>query len=275
MSTLVTAKRLGIRRGGRWLVHDIDLSVNAGEIVTLIGPNGGGKTTVIRALLGLLQADAGSVELARDVSIGYVPQKMQIDRVLPLSVRRLMTMTGRHSQDDVRAALARTGVEKLVDRPVQQLSGGEFQRVLLARALLRTPDLLILDEPVQGVDYSGEAALYELIAEIRDSTGCGILMVSHDLHVVMAATDRVVCLNQHVCCTGVPSDVARHSEYRRLFGPRAVEAYAIYQHDHDHAHDLHGDAVPIDGHHHHDHDHHHHDHHHDHHHRRHRTGDAG
>jgi zinc transport system ATP-binding protein len=241
---LIRAAGLGIERGGRWLIHDVDLSVSSGEIVTLIGPNGGGKTTVLRALLGLIDPDAGKVWRRPKLTVGYLPQRVQIDTTLPLTVARLMTATRRHPRRDVVAALAQTGVDTHLDHPVQSLSGGELQRVLLARALLGRPDLLVLDEPVQGVDYAGEATLYELIANIRDHFTCGVLLVSHDLHVVMAATDRVICLNHHVCCTGAPQEVTRDVEYRRLFGPRAVEAYALYQHAHDHDHDLAGEVVP-------------------------------
>jgi zinc transport system ATP-binding protein len=241
---LIRATGLGIKRGGCWLIHDIDLSVSPGEIVTLIGPNGGGKTTVLRALLGLIEPNAGEVWRRPELTVGYLPQKLHIDTTLPLTVARLMTATHRHSRDEVIAALAQTGVDKHVDQPVQSLSGGELQRVLLARALLGRPELLVLDEPVQGVDYAGEATLYELIAGIRNQFACGVLLVSHDLHVVMAATDRVICLNHHVCCTGAPQEVTRDAEYRRLFGPRAVEAYALYQHAHDHDHDLAGEVVP-------------------------------
>lgn len=241
---LIRAAGLGIERGGRWLIHDVDLTVSSGEIVTLIGPNGGGKTTVLRALLGLIDPDAGEVWRRPKLTVGYLPQRVQIDTTLPLTVARLMTTTRRHPRRDVVAALAQTGVDRHLDHPVQSLSGGELQRVLLARALLGRPDLLVLDEPVQGVDYAGEATLYELIANIRDHFACGVLLVSHDLHVVMAATDRVICLNHHVCCTGAPQEVTQDVEYRRLFGPRAVEAYALYQHAHDHDHDLAGGVVP-------------------------------
>jgi len=267
--TLVAAKGLGVRGDGRWLVHDIDLDVRRGEIVTVIGPNGGGKTTLARALLGLVPAAAGRIERAAGLRIGYVPQRLQIDRTLPLSVGRLMTATHRASADEVTAALAETGVAALCDRPVQALSGGEFQRVMLARALLRRPDLLVLDEPVQGVDFGGEAMLYQLIADLRDRRHLGILMVSHDLHVVMAATDRVICLNAHVCCTGAPQAVTRDPEYLKLFGPHAhihghadaddvgdvdvdanvlgeAPAYALYAHHHDHHHEVDGSVIHDD-----------------------------
>ncbi len=243
-SALLAAKGLGIRRGGRWLLHDIDLTVGRGEIVTVIGPNGGGKTTLLRALLGLIRSDAGRVERQTDCAIGYLPQRVQIDAILPLTVRRLITLTARHDRAAVTRALGETGVEALVDQPVQALSGGEFQRVMLARALLDGPDLLVLDEPVQGVDFAGQAALYDLIGSLRDRSGCGILLVSHDLHLVMAATDRVVCLNQHICCTGAPREVTRHAEYRRLFGDHALDGFALYRHHHDHDHDLTGAVVP-------------------------------
>jgi zinc transport system ATP-binding protein len=183
------------------------------------------------------------VRLAPGARIGYVPQRLAIDDALPLTVRRFLGLAAPRSAA-IERALAETGVADLVDMPVQVLSGGEFQRVLLARALIREPDLLVLDEPVQGVDVAGQAALYDLIRRIRDRHGCGVLLVSHDLHLVMAATDRVVCLNHHVCCSGHPEAVARHPAYRALFGA-AADAIAVYAHHHDHRHDAHGHAVPL------------------------------
>ena len=234
--TVVEVRGAGVRRNGRWLVENIDLSIGRGEIVTLIGPNGSGKSTTAKLITGVLKPDVGEVWRAPHLTIGYVPQKLTIDWTLPLSVRRLMTLTGRHSRAAVSSALRAVGMERLADAEVQHLSGGEFQRALLARAMLRKPDLLVLDEPVQGVDFSGEVALYELIKTIRDETQCGILLISHDLHVVMAETDTVVCLNGHVCCRGTPASVARSPEYLSLFGNRAAAALAIYQHHHDHTH---------------------------------------
>ena len=192
-------------------------------------------------------AGRGTVTRQPGLRIGYLPQRLPVDPVLPLTVARLMTLTVRRSRDAVRSALTETGVAHLIDAPVQALSGGEFQRVLLARALVRDPALLVLDEPVQGVDFAGEAALYELIGEIRRKRGCGILMVSHDLHVVMAATDRIICLNRHVCCDGTAETVGRHPEYIRLFGARAAQALAVYTHHHDHAHTIAGGVVPLGG----------------------------
>ena len=243
---LIEAEGLSYRAGGRALIDEVDLVLAAGEIVTVIGPNGAGKTTLLKLLLGLLGPSAGRVRRREGLRIGYLPQRLAIDSVLPLTVARLMTLTVRRRRPEIEAALAEAGVAPLLDAAVQSLSGGELQRVMLARALLLEPDLLVLDEPVQGVDFAGEAALYGLIGELRNRRGCGVVMVSHDLHVVMAATDRVVCLNHHVCCAGSARVVARDPEYARLFGPRAAEALAVYSHHHDHAHGAAGEIVPLD-----------------------------
>jgi len=234
--TVVEVVGAGVRRDGRWLVENVDLAVRRGEIVTLIGPNGSGKSTTAKLVTGVLRPDAGTVTRAPGLTVGYVPQKLAIDWTLPLSVRRLMTLTGAYPAAEVAAALALVGITHLANDAVQHLSGGEFQRALLARAMIRRPDLLVLDEPVQGVDFSGEVALYDLIKTIRDETRCGVLLISHDLHVVMAETDTVICLNGHVCCRGTPASVARSPEYLALFGTRAAATLAIYQHDHDHTH---------------------------------------
>ena len=244
---LVEARGVGVHRGGHWLLHDVDVAVARGEVVTLIGPNGAGKTTLVGVLLGLVEPDAGAVRRDGSVSIGYVPQRVHFDPTLPLTVGRLMTLTARRPAKAVADALGETGVGHLLTARVSDLSSGELQRVLLARALMRRPNLLALDEPVQGVDYTGEADLYELIAGIVERRGCGVLMVSHDLHIVMAATNRVVCLNRHVCCTGAPEEVAGHGEFRRLFGPRAAAGAAIYRHVHDHRHDLAGEVAGAGG----------------------------
>ena len=252
---LVAAKGIGVKRGERWLIRNVDLTINRAEIVTLIGPNGAGKTTTAKALLGLQAIDEGQLELAGSrvaherspsgLRVGYVPQKLTIDTTLPLTVSRIMTLTQSFAHNEVMQALEQTGVADLSQHAVQDLSGGELQRVLLARAIVRRPDLLVLDEPVQGVDFSGEIALYELIAEIRDRLACGILLISHDLHMVMARSDTVVCLNQHVCCSGTPLSVASDPEYRRLFGAGAAQALALYRHEHDHAHSPDGRVIPL------------------------------
>lgn len=233
---LVRGEDLGVERGGRWLIRHVDLEIHRGEIVTLIGPNGSGKSTTARLATGVLAPSEGAVRRAPGLTIGYVPQKLAIDSTLPLTVERLMQLTRRHGRPAIDRALEQTGIDHLRRAEVQHLSGGEFQRALLARAIVGEPDLLVLDEPVQGVDFSGQVAIYDLIGEIRRATGCGVLLISHDLHIVMAATDTVLCLNGHVCCAGAPRSVASDPEYLRLFGPRAAGTLAVYQHHHDHTH---------------------------------------
>lgn len=244
---MVKVRGAGVRRGERWLVEGIDLTIRRGEIVTLIGPNGSGKSTTAKLVTGVLKPDTGSVERIPKLRVGYVPQSLNVDWTLPLTVKRLMTLTGRHPPGAITSALEAVGIAHLSNAEVQQLSGGEFQRALMARAMIRRPDLLVLDEPVQGVDFNGEVALYQLITKIRDETNCGVLLISHDLHVVMAATDTVICLNGHVCCTGNPESVARSPEYIELFGSRAAATLAIYQHHHDHTHLPDGRVLESDG----------------------------
>jgi zinc transport system ATP-binding protein len=259
---LISLLNAGVQRENTWLVRGVDFEVRSGEIVTLIGPNGSGKSTTAKMALGVIPLTEGSASRRPELTIGYVPQKIAIDWTLPLTTARFMHLTGGISKSAAAQAMAATGVTHLAKSEVRNLSGGEFQRVMLARAIARKPDLLVLDEPVQGVDFAGEIALYELIQQIRDELGCGILLISHDLHVVMAATDRVVCLNGHVCCQGSPTDVASSDEYRQLFGARAASALAVYEHNHDHTHlpdgtVRHADGTitdhchPEDGHHHH------------------------
>lgn len=258
---LVELAGAGVRRDGRWLVRNVDLTVRRGEIVTLIGPNGSGKSTTAKIATGVFRPTEGSASRSAGLAVGYVPQKLAIDWTLPLTVERLMRLTGWHSATVIVDALEEVGIPHLGNAQVQNLSGGEFQRTLLARAMIGRPDLLVLDEPVQGVDFSGEVAMYDLIRRLRDRTGCGILLISHDLHVVMAETDTVICLNGHVCCSGTPESVVASPEYVNLFGARAAETLAIYRHHHDHTHlpdgrvrhadgTLSDDCHPGDGHHH-------------------------
>lgn len=245
--SLVELRGAGISRGGRWLVRGVDLCVKPGEILTLIGPNGSGKSTTAKMAIGLMKPDEGTATRLPALRVGYVPQKLAIDWTLPLTVERLMTLTNALSSAEIDAALASVGIPHLRKAEVQHLSGGEFQRTLLARAAARRPDLLVLDEPVQGVDFSGESALYELIDTIRDRFGCGVILISHDLHVVMARTDTVICLNGHVCCRGAPDIVAASDAYRHLFGPRAAGSLALYRHTHDHTHLADGRVEHADG----------------------------
>lgn len=243
---LIEATGLGLSFGGRQVLDRVDIRVQRREIVTLIGPNGAGKTTLLRLLLGLQTADAGVVHRAPGLTIGYLPQKISVDPTLPLTVERMLGLTNPVESGAMREELEEVGAGHLMQAMMHELSGGEQQRVMLARAMLREPDLLVLDEPVQGVDFKGELDLYELIARIRDRRECGILLVSHDLHLVMASTDRVVCLNHHICCAGNPEAVKRDPEYLALFGHRAAESLAVYAHEHDHEHDLSGEIVEHD-----------------------------
>jgi len=243
---LIKAQGVCLNIAGRQILDDVSLEVRPGEIVTLVGPNGSGKSSLVRLLLKLSDPDAGSIEHHAGLCIGYMPQKIHIDPVLPLSVKRFLQLAGNVNQQQIEQVAEQVEAVSLLDRPVQNVSGGEFQRVLLARALLRKPDLLVLDEPAQGVDINGQQQLYQLISNIRDQMGCGVLMVSHDLHLVMAATDQVLCLNTHICCQGHPEAVSKHPEYLKLFGS-SLDGLAVYTHHHDHSHDLHGDVVEHKG----------------------------
>ena len=234
---LISAESLSVRHGGAAVLSGVRFAIRAGEIVTVVGPNGSGKSTLIRALIGLEPAATGTVTRAPGLVIGYVPQKLHIDASLPMSVRRFLSLPRRVGDAEAGAALARTGVAGLERRQITALSGGQFQRVLLARALLNAPQLLVLDEPTQGLDQPGIVAFYKLIEEVRAETGAAVLMVSHDLLVVMRASDRVVCLNGHICCEGTPQAVSAAPAYRALFGAGAQGTLALYQHHHDHDHD--------------------------------------
>ena len=238
---LVKLNEVGIKQNDKWLVKGVSLVVEKGKIVTLIGPNGSGKSTTAKIALGIYKKIEGQVEKYTN-NVGYVPQKISIDWTLPLRVNDFMLLTENLKDEAVNEALSLTGVIHLKNKNLGNLSGGEFQRVLLARAISRKPDLLVLDEPVQGVDFTGEIALYELIKKISDTLNCGILLISHDLHTVMSATDHVVCLNGHVCCSGTPSDVARNNEYKALFGEQASQTLSIYEHKHDHVHSNDGEV---------------------------------
>ena len=240
---LLTVENVNLAIRGNPILRDVSLRVTAGEIVALIGPNGAGKSTLARVALGLMRADSGRVWRKPGARVGYMPQRLGVDDALPLSVRRFVTLGTPASRERVREALVEVGAAHTLDAPVQAISGGELQRVLLARALLREPELLVLDEPIQGVDVNGQYELYDLISGLRQRRGCGILMVSHELHLVMAATDHVLCLNRHVCCSGHPDHVARDPAYLKLFGLDGVRHLAIYHHHHNHRHDLHGAVV--------------------------------
>ena len=236
---LVKLNNVGIQQNDKWLVKGVSLEVEKRKIVTLIGPNGSGKSTTAKIALGIYKNIEGNVEKFTN-NVGYVPQKISIDWTLPLRVKDFMVLTDNIKDELIDEALSLTGVIHLKEKNLGNLSGGEFQRVLLARAISKKPELLVLDEPVQGVDFTGEIALYELIKKISEKLNCGILLISHDLHTVMSATDHVVCLNGHVCCSGSPKDVARNNEYKALFGEQASQTLSVYEHKHDHEHSIDG-----------------------------------
>ncbi len=235
--SLVTVENLSLSYGANTVLHYVNMDIEPGEIVTIVGPNGSGKTSLLRAIIGAVKPSVGQVSLKPGLKIGYVPQKLHIDPTLPISVERFMRLTHNVPRRDCVAALETAGVPDLLRRQMSQLSGGQFQRVLLARALINRPDVLLLDEATQGLDQPGSASFYRQIEDVRRETGCAILMISHELHVVMSASDRVICLNGHVCCEGSPAVVASAPEYRALFGSGTGGALALYRHDHDHDHD--------------------------------------
>ena len=232
---LVKLENAGVYRSSKWLVRGISLEINQGEIVTLIGPNGSGKTTTAKMILNILNTDEGLVT-GNANKMAYVPQKINIDWTMPLRVIDFMKITSSLNNTQITESLSMTGVDKLLYNQIHSLSGGEFQRVLIARAIAKKPDLLVLDEPVQGVDFNGEIALYNLIKEISVTLNCGILLISHDMHFVMSTTDHVICLNGHICCSGSPSNVVKNPEYIKLFGEHNSETLSYYQHQHDHSH---------------------------------------
>lgn len=243
MTNLITLENVSVRFGQRRVLSDISLTLRPGKILTLLGPNGAGKSTLVRVVLGLVAPDSGTIKRDGQLRIGYVPQKLHLDTTLPLTVGRFMRLRPDTRKEDILPALKRVQAGHLADSPMQRLSGGETQRVLLARALLNAPQLLVLDEPTQGVDVNGQVALYDLIDQLRRELDCAVLMVSHDLHLVMAKTDEVLCLNHHICCSGTPEVVSMHPEFLSMFGPRGAEQLGIYRHQHNHRHDLQGRIV--------------------------------
>ncbi|WP_369311275.1 zinc ABC transporter ATP-binding protein ZnuC [Providencia rettgeri] len=243
MQPLLALNKIAVSFGDKQVLKDVSFELNKGDIVTLLGPNGAGKSTIVRVVLGLLTPTSGSIYRDSSLAIGYVPQKLHLDTTLPLTVKRFMLLKLGVRQEHLLPALERVNATHLLEQPMQKLSGGETQRVLLARALLNKPDLLVLDEPAQGVDITGQVALYDLINQLRTELGCAVLMVSHDLHLVMAKTDKVLCINGHICCSGAPDVVSNHPEFVAMFGHRGAEQLGVYRHQHNHQHDLEGNVI--------------------------------
>lgn len=242
---LVTLSGVAVELGGQEILRDIDLSIRRGEIVTVVGPNGSGKTTLMRTIIGAVAPSRGRVTRAPGLRLSYVPQRLAVDPTMPMTLGRFMNLPRRRDAATIAAALDRAGLAGLERRPVTGLSGGQMQRALLARALLNDPELLILDEGTAGLDQPGVAAFYARIEQVNADTGCAVLMVSHDLQIVMRASDHVVCLNRHICCEGTPETVSLSPAYRGLFGAAGAGSVALYRHHHDHSHD---DGLPCAGH---------------------------
>ena len=235
-NSLINLSNCGVKRNQKWLVRGVSLTVSQGQIVTLIGPNGSGKSTTAKIALGILKPDEGVNSIKKNIKVAYVPQKISIDWSLPLRSIDFINLVEKYKINEITEALSMTGIEHLIYRDVRNLSGGEFQRLLMARAIAKKPNFLVLDEPVQGVDYPGEIALYKTIQDIVKNINCGILLISHNLHVVMSQTDHVICLNGHVCCSGAPKSIVKETEYIKLFGKNIDPTLALYQHEHDHEH---------------------------------------
>jgi len=237
---LLRASDISYSEGGRGILDNVSFELRRSQITTIIGPNGAGKSTLTNIVTGLISKYQGKIDRAPDLRIGYLPQKVYVNRLMPLSVARLLQLTHGAGESELDFALAQTEVGYLKNRQVRSLSEGELKRVLLARTTLGKPDLIVLDEPTSGVDVTGEIKMYELIGELRSRLQCAVLLVSHDLHLVMSKTDQVLCLNRHLCCSGLPESVSKHPEYLALFGQTAADSIAVYAHHHDHVHDVSG-----------------------------------
>lgn len=234
---LIKISNLEVKYGSKFVLKNMNLSLKAGEIVTIVGPNGSGKTTLFKAIIGTVPISKGTIEVKPNLRIGYVPQQLKIDQTLPITVERFLKLSNINFEKSLDKTELILGSKDLLDVQINSLSGGEMQRVLLARALINDPQILLLDEATRGLDQPGVATFYRKIENIRKSTNCAILMISHDLHVVMSSSDRVICVNGHICCQGTPEIVATSPEYQALFGGDVDGTFALYRHHHDHKHD--------------------------------------
>jgi zinc transport system ATP-binding protein len=235
---LISTSAITVKYGSHTILRDVSISVNAGEIVTIVGPNGSGKTSLVKTIIGAIEPFSGSINLKKDLRIGYIPQRLNIDQTFPMTVHRFLNLTQKVPVADCQAALDIAGVPGLLKMQMANLSGGQFQRVLLAGALQGSPNILILDEPTQSLDQAGSADFYKQIEMVRNEKGCAVLLISHELHVVMSASDKVICMNGHICCSGAPEAVAIMPEYHDLFGTNTDGVLALYRHNHDHKHDI-------------------------------------
>ena len=238
MTQLILLDNVSVEIKHQKILHNVSLSINTNQIVTLLGPNGAGKSTLVKVILGLMPYTSGKITRLDNLTIGYVPQSIKLNPTLPITVKRFMLLNKQLNNKNILNILSMVKAEYLIDKSMHQLSGGELQRVLLAQALAKRPQLLILDEPTQGVDVNGQVLLYDLISSAKKQFNCGILMVSHDLHLVMAKTDEVICLNHHICCSGTPASVSNDPEFISLFGQQGASQIAVYKHHHNHQHDL-------------------------------------
>jgi len=229
---LIEVHKLNVAYGKKKVLKNVNLTLSKNEIVTIVGPNGSGKTTLFKSIIGSIPITSGKISLKRNLKIGYVPQVLNIDRSLPLTVERFLKLAKNRNDQGFLRAQQILDSDDLLSNQISNLSAGQLQRVLLGHALMNEPDVLLLDEATRGLDQPGSAAFYKKIEEIRDSTGCAILMISHDLHVVMSASNRVICLNGHICCQGEPNSVASSPEYKAMFGSKVEGTLALYQHNH-------------------------------------------
>lgn len=246
---LIRLNSINVRFGEQVVLQNINLNIYPNSITTIVGPNGGGKSTLLKVLLKLLPATTGEVIHQPQLKIGYVPQKLHLDHSMPIPVKKFLSLKPNVSPQAIDEALALFSITHLAQHRMQKLSGGELQRVLLARAILDKPQLLVLDEPMQGVDITGQTELYQLLNKTRSWLNCAILMVSHDLNIVMANTDEVLCINRHICCAGTPEAISTDPSFIHFFGDQFANNVAFYSHKHNHHHNLHGDICQCNGHH--------------------------
>lgn len=235
-SALIQAQNVSLTINGKNILDDISLDIKERDFITIVGPNGAGKSTLLKVLMGFTHPTTGSVQQREGTRIGYVPQKLSIDKTIPITTQRFLTLRKKVHATTLKRVVEQTGITPQLHKPLHSLSGGELQRVLLCRALLDEPDLLILDEPAQNLDISGQLAFYEQLNQIYQQQRLSILMVSHDLHLVMSCTRQVICLFHHICCSGEPQSVTQDPEFQKLFGKDMANMMALYHHQHNHTH---------------------------------------